>query len=417
MPDEPSDEADGLPETLDGAHARIRELERELEQESERRYHAEHEQRCFRELAEHIREVFWMTNPLGDELVYISPAYEQIWGQTCDSLYEDPGRRLAWVHDADREAVLKAFKRDAAHGEFDEIYRISRPDGETRWIRDRAFPVYDNSGELYRLAGFALDITDRIEFNDHISNLHTTIDARDRVSVFAALGTGLAHDLSQPLTAARNYIARVRMDTRAADEASADTLARADEQIARAVSIIHHLRDFARQGRPTRKNQALYPIIDDVHQILDPRLRASDVHYHGPAPASLAGLELPMDGIFVQQILRNLLTNAIDCFDEAHETGEGLRKLWVNVASNKHHVDIEVADNGPGVAEGIEIFEPFATTKDEGMGLGLAVSRTLARSHGGELTLVERGGAHPHSRTVFVLRLPRELSGADAAAA
>ena len=412
---EPENPDSARPETLETAQARIDKLERRLEEESELRERAQNNERCFRELAEHIREVFWMTNPLGDQLVYISPAYEQIWGQTCQSLYEDPGKRLAWVHDADREEVLKAFKRDAADGNYDKTFRIDRPDGEVRWIRDRAFPVYDDNGDLYRLAGFALDITDRISFNDRISQLHTSIDTRDRVSVFAALGTGLAHDLSQPLTAARNFIARARMGFTSDGDEIRSTLERADHEISRAVSIIHHLRDFARQGKPTRNQQLMQPIIDDVHQLLDPALRANNVRYHGPTLDTIENLELPVDEVFVQQILRNLVTNAVDAFDNGEENGEengDLREVHVRVnGDNDEYVDIEVVDNGPGVSEDVEIFEPFMTTKDEGVGLGLAVSRTLARSHGGDLILSDRGragnGADNDARTVFALRLPR----------
>lgn len=397
------------PETLAAAQSRIADLERQLNEERRLRERSENNERCFRELAEHIREVFWMTNPLGDELVYISPAYEHIWGQTCQSLYEDPGRRLAWVHDADRESVLKAFKRDAAEGNFDQTYRIDRPDGEVRWIRDRAFRVYDDNGELYRLAGFAVDVTDRIEFNDRISHLHTRIDAYDRISVFASLGTGLTHDLSQPLTAARNFIARARMGFTTDENQTRSTLERADHEISRAVSIIHHLRDFARQGKPTRKSQALMPIIDDVHQLLDPELRSANVRYSGPVGESREQVEIPMDEVFVQQILRNLITNAIDAADDNEAQHEIQLRINTDAAD---YVDIEVIDNGSGIAGDADLFEPFNTTKAQGVGLGLAVSRTLARSHGGDLILQNRGRtAEPDNqdaRTVFTLRLPRE---------
>lgn len=399
------------PETLEAAHARIAELEEQMRRERQQRERAENNERCFRELAEHIREVIWMTDPTGDELVYVCPAYEQIWGQSCEALYQDPRQRLARVHDEDRDRVLDAFRRDATRGAFDEIYRIKRADdGETRWIRDRAFPVHDDQGDLYRLAGLALDITDRIEFNDRISKLHTSIDTHDRVSVFAALGTGLAHDLSQPLTAARNFIARARMGFTADSDSIRQTLQRADTEISRAVDIVHHLRDFARQGKPTRRQQPIGPIIDDVHQLLDPALRAGKVRYYGPSTASIEAVELPIDEVFVQQILRNVVTNAVDAFATSDEEQ---RSVWVEVkeAPNDEYVDIEVIDNGPGVEEDVELFEPFMTTKEEGVGLGLAVSRTLARSHGGDLILADRGRVadpdNEDARTVFVLRLPK----------
>ena len=301
-----------LSEDLAAAREQIESLRSDLECCESRVKDAERETRCFRELAEHIQEVFWMTNPLGDELIYISPAYEHIWGQPCTSLYEDPGRRLAWVHECDRERVLKAFKRDAAEGHYDEIFRINRPDGEIRWIRDRAFPVCDGTGQIYRLAGFAIDLTKEIENQDRMNELQNLIAMRERISVFASLGTGLAHDLGQPLTSARNFVTRALSVARDEGSAHADLLVRADYQIQRASVIIRHLRDFAREGRPTINQQSLFPVLSEVRELLEPSIRAERVAFHWPDKTELAAIELPMDRIFTQQVLRNLISNAIE---------------------------------------------------------------------------------------------------------
>ena len=140
-------------------------------------------------------------------------------------------------------------------------------------------------------------------------------------------------------------------------------------------------------------------------------LRGANVRYNGPAIDTVEHLELPVDEIFVQQILRNLVTNAMDAFGDS-EADDELHEVFVRVnADHDEYVDIEVSDNGPGIAEDVEIFEPFMTTKSEGVGLGLAVSRTLARSHGGDLLLLDRGRAansdDRDARTTFALRLPR----------
>ena len=113
----------------------------------------------FRQMAENIREVFWMTDPNKQEMLYISPAYEEIWGRTCTSLYEHPGSFVAAIHPDDRRNVVKAFEKQTA-GTYDEIYRIIRSDGMLRWIRDRAFPVRNDRKEVIRIVGIAEDITD-----------------------------------------------------------------------------------------------------------------------------------------------------------------------------------------------------------------------------------------------------------------
>jgi len=115
----------------------------------------------FRQLAENIREVFWITSLDGDEMVYVSPAYEDIWGLEVADLYENPHRWMELIHDEDRPRVAEAFHARVDTGVYNEQYRIVRPDGEIRWIRDRGFPVRDETGRIYRVAGLAEDITKR----------------------------------------------------------------------------------------------------------------------------------------------------------------------------------------------------------------------------------------------------------------
>ena len=115
----------------------------------------------FRQLAENIREVFWMTDPQKDRILYISPGYEEIWGRATDSLYESPRSWLDAIYPGDRARVLDAALTKQVAGDYDEEYRVVRPDGTTRWVHDRAFPIRDESGTVYRIAGIAEDITER----------------------------------------------------------------------------------------------------------------------------------------------------------------------------------------------------------------------------------------------------------------
>ncbi|MHB1140148.1 MAG: EAL domain-containing protein [Sulfuricaulis sp.] len=115
----------------------------------------------FRQLAENIQEVFWMTGPSMNQVLYISPAYETVWGRRCADFRENPSTWLEAIHPEDRERVHAAALTRLASGEFNEEYRIVRPDGAIRWIRDRAFPIRDDTGRPYRIAGIAEDITER----------------------------------------------------------------------------------------------------------------------------------------------------------------------------------------------------------------------------------------------------------------
>ena len=115
----------------------------------------------FRQMAENIREVFWMIDPASGEILYVSPAYEQIWGQTCASLYANPASWMKSIHPEDRLAAEQNFHRQVQGEILESEYRIVQPSGAIRWIHVRAFPVRDTAGNLVRMAGVADDMTER----------------------------------------------------------------------------------------------------------------------------------------------------------------------------------------------------------------------------------------------------------------
>ncbi len=114
----------------------------------------------FRQLAEVVDAVLWVLHLNRQERIYISPAYERIWGRPCQELFITPDAWLDALYPLDRDRVVTAISKQIS-GEYDEEYRIIRPDGEIRWIRDRAFPIKNEQGEVYRIAGIAEDITQR----------------------------------------------------------------------------------------------------------------------------------------------------------------------------------------------------------------------------------------------------------------
>ncbi len=120
----------------------------------------------FRQLTENIREVFWLRSPDFKQLLYVSPMYEKVFGRSCESLYAE-GDELAAIHPEDRSRVRHSVL--AWNGrEYEMEYRIVTQDGGVRWVRDRGFPIRNQSGEIYRIGGVAEDITDRKEAEDHL---------------------------------------------------------------------------------------------------------------------------------------------------------------------------------------------------------------------------------------------------------
>jgi two-component system, NtrC family, sensor kinase len=115
----------------------------------------------FRQLAENISEVFWMVSPASPGVLYVSPAYEHVWGRSCESLHRDPKSWAESIHPDDLQKALEINQKQMRGEKVDSTYRIRTPDGHEKWIRDRAFPVRDSSGQLTRIVGVAEDISAR----------------------------------------------------------------------------------------------------------------------------------------------------------------------------------------------------------------------------------------------------------------
>jgi len=173
----------------------------------------------FREMADSIRQVFWLSDVAKECMVYVSPAYEEIWGRTCASLYQDPKGWVEALHPEDRERVWKAAREKQVRGEYDQVYRIIRPDGSERWIRDRAFPVRDAEGRVHRVAGVAEDITERKQLEQEV------IEISDREQ--ARIGQDIHDELCQHLVStglAAGLLAQTLRERGAAEAAAAEEI-------------------------------------------------------------------------------------------------------------------------------------------------------------------------------------------------
>jgi PAS domain S-box-containing protein len=157
--------------------------------------HAESEEK-FRQLAENIDDVFWMTSGNQQEVLYVSPAYEKIWGRTQESLYQRPQSFVEAIHPSDRPRVITALQ--SSHT-FDLEYRIEQPNGSIRWIWDRGFPIVDANGQIYRRAGIAKDITTRKETEELLrrTNEHLEVRVAQRTTELASANLRLRVELEQ----------------------------------------------------------------------------------------------------------------------------------------------------------------------------------------------------------------------------
>lgn len=140
---------------------RTNQLQAEVTQHKETADRLQEAMEIFQQVAEKISKVFWVTDSARTEVEYISPEFEKVWGESRETLYKKPALWLERVHTDDRERVSRALSAKQVRGDYDEEYRIVRSDSVLRWVHDRAYPVKDESGAVYRIVGIAEDITER----------------------------------------------------------------------------------------------------------------------------------------------------------------------------------------------------------------------------------------------------------------
>ncbi len=168
-------------------------LERELKETQMRAAHRRAQEALidsenrFRQMAENIRDVFFLQDVESQHLLYVSPAYEEIWGRSRESLYANPESWADAIHPDDRAAADANYLEGLARGAFESEYRILRPDGSMRWIGSRVFPVHDDAGKIVRIAGVAKDITERKQTQGEINFKNTILQTQQEVSLDAIL--------------------------------------------------------------------------------------------------------------------------------------------------------------------------------------------------------------------------------------
>lgn len=145
----------------------------------------------FQRMAEAIQDVVWLTNSRRTSIVYVNPAYEQLWGRPCQTLYADPYSWLEAIHPEDRGRIRQFFSSRTSEGAYEHSYRIVRPDCTIRWVLDRGFPLRDNTGAAYRVVGIVRDVTERKELEKEILEISEREQRR--------MGQDLHDDLCQQL--------------------------------------------------------------------------------------------------------------------------------------------------------------------------------------------------------------------------
>ena len=227
-----------------------------------------------------------------------------------------------------------------------------------------------------------------------------------RLTALGEMSSALAHELNQPLSAIANYLNGVQRlladDPSAASKKVRDALAKAVEQARRSGDIIRRLREFVSRGETAQRAESVARLVEEASALALVGARQLGVHVDFQLDPS-ADFVL-VDKIQIQQVLLNLIRNAVEAMSESPRRELVVASRLARGARGKM-VDISIADTGPGLAPEVaeRLFQPFVTTKPQGMGVGLSICRTIVEAHGGKIW-VEDG---PGGGAVFHLTVPK----------
>jgi len=276
---------------------------------------------------------------------------------------------------------------------FTMEYRLRRHDGQYRWVLDHGVPRYDSQKKFVGYIGSCVDVTERKEAEAQAQLSQQELAHVSRVSILGELTGSLAHELNQPLTAIVSNAAAARflMDGKQRnDEGIRDALKEITDEGRRAGEIIAGMRAMLRKdpGQMVTQdvNLAVREVLEMVHSDL--------VDRHVTPVLRLDPLLPPVKAHSVQlrQVLLNLVMNACDAMSDV--TAEQRQLTIESRHITAEEIELLVADNGPGFSEEIlqHLFEPFHTTKPKGLGLGLAICRSIIAAHGGRLVAANENG-------------------------
>ena len=369
----------------------------------------------FRQLAENINEVFWITDPSKKEMLYISPAYERIWGRSCRSLYLSPESWLDAIYPDDFQRVVTAMATRQAMGTYDETYRIVRPDRSVRWIRDCAFPVRNDAGEVERIVGVATDITEERILEERLRQ-------GQKMEAIGQLAGGVAHDFN-------NILAIIQMQAgllQGSVELPPDLRDHASEigrAAQRAANLTRQLLLFSRRQTLQPRDLDLNEIVTNIVKMLQ-RILGEDIQMQ--FKLSSHPLYVHADAGMLDQVLMNLTVNSRDAMPNGGsliiETAaihfDELDASQVTQARPGDFVCLSVSDTGCGIPKDSlpRIFEPFYTTKEvgKGTGLGLATVFGIVQQHRGWVNVYSELG-HGSTFRVYFPRLMNVAAGEDPA--
>ena len=354
-------------------------------------------------MLQHIPVAAWSVMSDGTPDI-VNALWNEYTGQTPEYVNSHPEAWMSTIHPEDREQVSQTYWHGIRSGKgFTMEARFLRAlDREYRWHLTRAVTVHDSDGKIVRLVGTSTDIHDLRLAQEELRATETKFAHMTRVMAMGELAASIAHEVNQPLGA---IVTSAGSATRwlSARPPQMERARRALERISndgkRAAAVIQRIRSLMKRQPPHKEWLDFNELILEVLSLTQRELRRNDIKVETRLKANLPPLY--GDRIQLQQVLLNLIVNSIEAM------GDVVRRRLLTIISTtegSENVRVEVRDTGTGLKPDnvAHLFEPFYTTKADGLGIGLSISRTIVEAHGGHLC----AGPTASIGTAFWLILP-----------
>lgn len=344
-------------------------------------------------------QTVWTASSRG-AVTSVAGSWSELTGRSVEDALGHRWRRLVYPDDRLR---LRTQQREARtrQGPIDDLYRLRDARGAYRWWRVRAAPRHGDDGQIIRFYGMLEDVNERFQVEAQVNHLQNELVHVARVSAMGTLASSLAHELNQPLASVVNYVRGTRrriIEGRCDDSGPIlEALAQADHSAVRASEIVRRLREMIARGKVQTRRTNLASLINEACGLALIDARALGISHKFDHDSSATWVEV--DRIQMQQVLINLMRNAVEAL-----TGMARRQILIATHARGGQAAISVSDNGPGLRPSIitRLFESFNSSKADGMGIGLSISRSIVEAHGGTLSYAPT----PGGGATFTITLP-----------
>jgi len=361
-------------------------------------------------LADHV---IWFMGVEPERMLYVSPAFEQIWGRTCEDLYGDVRLWAKCIHPEDIGEVIVQFEELVAGriSSFHAEYRIVRADGEVRWVEDTGAALYDEQGAVYRLTGMAKDVTRRKLADAEHRVLTDRIQQAQKIESLGVLAGGVAHDFNNLLVGILGNADLALLDL-PPESPARPRLEGVELAARRAADLARQMLAYSGKGKFVIDRLDIRKLIEEITHLMEVSISKKAVLKYRFADSVPA---IEGDATQIRQVVMNLITNASEAIGDhsgvisittgAMECDRAyLAETYLDANLEPGiYSFVEVSDTGSGMDDETlqRIFDPFFTTKFTGRGLGLAAALAIAKGHKGALKVYSEVGKGTTFKDLF----------------